>query len=365
MKTEKSKEIVEQALKQLYGDGMRDLTSEGYQEALSKLRAVDLASARRVERALATFLKDRIFPLRKRDWVKTSQGLRARLALLPENPYVRQDVKIVRDMLGIPDNQIKPVPGDPLWKDVSRHTNPENVKRVTEEIMAARWHAVHIQEANSEKISQEEETAGIISEPMFRSAVASAHVDLTHTRITAWLREAPSGPPPYDSSAVPLDWAVARMVERHRLPWSAVSPLTFYTLTENSEHVAKIAFLSVTTSYPYYRPHETDALTLSVEGIDEYITQDDWDNVWVRYIKPMQELQWNKRGMMPKGRRTVDILRLGKLLPLYVRKIKDKTGIKQLLENPGDEFDKRVFDMDQETIRRTIRELERLLRPKA
>jgi hypothetical protein len=63
----------EEALAVLYGSDPRDLTAEGYQEAISDLRKRDPNLARRVERALAPNLEQEIFPLRGRKWHETSQ----------------------------------------------------------------------------------------------------------------------------------------------------------------------------------------------------------------------------------------------------------------------------------------------------
>ncbi len=75
------------ALEALYGDGIRDLTAEGYIEAIGHLRKADPAAARRVERLLAPMLKEKLFLRRSRAWHETSEGTRARVVLLPGNPH--------------------------------------------------------------------------------------------------------------------------------------------------------------------------------------------------------------------------------------------------------------------------------------
>ena len=54
----------DEALELLYGSGVRDLTSQGYREAMERLRSFDKTLARRVERTLDPILKKRFFPKR-------------------------------------------------------------------------------------------------------------------------------------------------------------------------------------------------------------------------------------------------------------------------------------------------------------
>ncbi len=365
MTKKQPKESVNRALEQLYKDTWRDLSAEGYQDAMVKLRKTNANLARRLERQLAPFLRDKIFRRRRVDWVNTSHGLRARLDLLSENPRLTQDVRVVRKVLSIPDDQVKPTKGDPLWKELAAVVKPALVKREVEGIMAARWHIVHVQEAGSEKVSYDEDTAHLLSESMFKTAVASAHVPFTDEGVPSWLGELPSGLAPYDGSGAPLDWAVGRLVERHRLPWSVDLRLTFYILTENSDYLTNIELLSVSSSYSYYRPYETYAHTVSVDGIDEFVTKENWMHLWQRYIEPMQRHLWQERGQAPHGRRTVDISLLRIVLPIYESMVTKGIGIKDILANQGEDWDEKLWDMDQEAIRRAMKDLERLLTPKA
>jgi hypothetical protein len=51
-----------EALEILYGNEVRDLTSQGYHKALDRLRSIDKALAKRVERVLKPVLKNRFSP---------------------------------------------------------------------------------------------------------------------------------------------------------------------------------------------------------------------------------------------------------------------------------------------------------------
>ena len=231
----------QQALSLLFEDGVRDLTAEGYAKALSALRNQDPAAAKRVERALAPDL-DILFPRRSKKWHETSQGLRARLALLPLNPHLKQDVVEVRDTLAIPPNVVTAPEGHPLWRqmeEVFSEPDPERVRRMVEGRMAKRWLHIHRRTALGKPIYQgpdvgmdgeplapderkrvETEFKLFLSSQAHRSAERSAQLNLTADTVPAWLRKPPDGPEPYAAPKVPMEWATGRLVERHRLPWT-------------------------------------------------------------------------------------------------------------------------------------------------
>ncbi|MFC1953993.1 hypothetical protein ACFLU7_00345 [Chloroflexota bacterium] len=278
-----------QALDQLYGSGVRDLTPEGYREALSRLKASDPTAARQVERILEPYLKEKIFPRKNIGWVNSSQGLRARLALLPGNPYLKTDIKDVRRVLGIPKEQIKPNEDDPLWKEIaSSKIKPKSIRKVWEGNVVGMWHNAHTSLASGNKdVLIDEESHGLLQATMRLSAIKSARVQFTGKDVPEWLKQIPTGEPPYDSTGAPLYRAVGRLLERHRLPRRAASALTAYVLTENPEWIKDIELFSVSTSYSYYRLYETNANSITVEGIDEFVTLKDWQRLWELYVKPI------------------------------------------------------------------------------
>lgn len=359
MTRENKRPSEEEALQTLYGNGVRDLTAQGYFEALTQMRKGNPAGARRVERALAPFLEERVFPRRRLSWHQSSEGLRARLSLLPANPHVEQDIRVVREVLGIPEDQIKPCPDDQLWKEVSQRLKRKEVRRIVEGNLCGKWHRVH------------QETA-VKSEPWFsealrQSAVASAKVDLRDKNVSAWLQVPPSGPAPYDGNAAPLDWAAGRLVERHGLPWSAGVNLSYYILTENPEWVTKLEtlFLDVTTGND---SPGSGTFNMSIRGIDEFVTKDDWDILWDRYVRPRQVSLREHRGMQPEGSRAVDISRLQKMLPVYRAMVQQNLRLSEILKGRRpplecDEIGDILNESDAETVRRTIRDLKKLLAP--
>ena len=68
---------------------------------------------------------------------------------------------------------------------------------------------------------------------------------------------------------------------------------------------------------------------------------------------------WEQRGMEPQGRRTVDITRLKKSLPLYRKMVEADLEISDILVEPPTEAE----PPDQETLRKAIRNLQELLTP--
>jgi hypothetical protein len=358
-----SRNVAERALESLYANGGRDLTPEGYQEALAKLRKANPTLAHQVERSLSPFLAEKVFPRRRVKWADTSQGLRARLALLPDNPHVSEDVRMARRVLGIPANQVKPGPSDPVWGTISSAIKDQRkVRKIAQGNLAGFWHQTHVQEARG--IPAERAPDGLISKVMHKSAKASAHARLDGEDVPAWLRRPPSGPPPYDNSAAPLDWITGRVVERHCLPWHAALPLTFYILTENPDWLANIELFSVTISHPQYRPYGVQALHISIEGIDEFVTKEDWELLWKRHLKPYQQRLWRDRGAAPSGRRAVDVSRLRELMPLYRLMVTEKASVRDFISHyaeGGVEVGREL--VDQESARRTLTRIETLLSP--
>jgi hypothetical protein len=345
---------MDDAFQALYGGGGRDLTAEGYLEALGNLRKADPAAARRAERLLAPLLKERLFRRRSREWYETSEGTRVRLKLLPGNPHVQADVQTIRGILGIPNGHIKATENDALWKHLAKRFKPQVVKRVVEGNLTGWWIQLHRKSAMGQVIEAEEQE--LLSSELFQSATASAVVDLTADQVPEWLRQPPLGPPPYHQQAVPLDRAAGRLVERHRLPWHAAAPLAFYILTQDPDRLTKLDPFSADVVYEDIGGGDPDAFMVSVRGIDEFMTRADWNNIWERYIRPRQENLWERRGMKPQGRRTVNIERLQSALPLYRDMVQQSWTMKNV-------FEEALVEWDQETIRRAISDLGKLLAP--
>ena len=358
--SQKKTTSVEKAFQVLYGGGIRDLTAEGYNEAMRKLRKVDPSKARGVERMLSNVLGVRFFPRRGRPWYETSEGTRARLALLPGNPRVELDVRAIREVLGIPQGQIHATEDDSAWEDVRPLVKPQAVRHVVEGNLAGWWLHLHRQAAKGQLPDAKEDDYTILSAPLRESAVRSARVSLQATRAPDWLRLPPPKPELQRQPMAPIDLAASMLAVRHHLPLRVTTSLTFYILTLDPSWITGLQPVEVDVAYG-----ESDAdpaaFTVTVKGIDEFMTKADWDRVWSHYVKPRQDSIWQQRGMRPQGRRTVDIVRLKKALLLYRKIVLEALEEKDILREVPADWGERDLGLDQETIRRAIHDLRDLL----
>ncbi len=350
----------EDDLSKLYGSGVRDFTSDGYVEKLSQLRKKDAAGARRVERALDDHLKQHVFPRRQREWCQTSEGIRARLALLPRNPHIQLDVRTIRDILGISADHFKACEDSPLWKEISSQAKPESVRRIFEGNIVGPWIILHRQAANSFIDDDMEDLLAHLSLEQRNSAINTSQINLRVDSVPDWLRCPPNGPELYNNTKVPIDWVAGRLVERHFLPWRAASPLALFILTENPDWITNIEPMNVEVSYDDNTLEDPDAFTITVKEIDEFVRKADWVHIWDEYILRRQRKMLEKRGKKPRGRRTVDIDRLKDNISLYNQMVFDGKLIADFLK---ESISLELDDTDQETIRRTINDLDDLLDP--
>ena len=125
------------------------------------------------------------------------------------------------------------------------------------------------------------------------------------------------GPEPYRSTAVPLERAAARLVERHRLPWFVVPSIEIFVLTSEKSWLEGQEFALSLLDLGDCAPTVHGGFTLSLSGLDEFITKGDWEKLWESQVQPRQDLLWSSRGLRPQGRMTPDIERLRGAIPLY------------------------------------------------
>ncbi len=100
--------------------------------------------------------------------------------------------------------------------------------------------------------------------------------------------------------------------------------------------------------------------SILVKGIDEYTTKADWDQIWKQQIEPVREEFWEERGQRPRGQQAPSLKRLR--LPLY-KSFLELGSIEQALE-AFQLMDIDQEDMDHETARRVIKDLQDLLEPR-
>jgi hypothetical protein len=145
-----------------------------------------------------------------------------------------------------------------------------------------------------------------------------------------------------------LDRAAARLAERHNLQQNAVLPLTFYILTQDPDWITGLDPIQIGISHGDDPHSDPEAFTISLKGLDEFITKDDWDRIWTKHVRPLQENMWEQRGMQPQGRRTVELRRLQEALPLYHKKVVEECAMKDLFDHPVGEW------RDEETLEATL-----------
>jgi hypothetical protein len=302
--------------------------------------------------------KHGIFPRRRVPWHQTSQGTRLRLILLPKNPHMREDIKQVRYYLGIPEDHIRPTSDDPFWKEVSRQVKPDSVRKVVEGNLAAEWLHVHRYIAAGNTMPDSAQLTARLSQPMIESAVKSAAADLTSPDTPEWLRRLPSTAQAGKAQLSPVDLAVNKMVERHRLPRHVSSALSFYLLTLNIEWAEGLELIEVEIDRNSDKNEDIGAFDIKLKGIDEYITYSDWEHTWKTYIEPRQRKLFEQRGMDPQGRRSKRSERLERVIDLYTRMVNENLKMPEVIGQC-------IEDLDQETIRDAITDLKTLLTPRS
>ena len=244
-------EITErQALRDLFEDADHDLTASGYLGAISKLRARSRALAMKVERALRERL-DELFPRRRIRWHETSIGTRYRVSLLPGNPLFRDDVARVRRVLGIPDGDLEAVVGDKL--------PPTLVSLEKEGLLAHPAHVIAHRDLAQSWIRRHQRAylglpPGDLSEgvglPTLESAELAAQIDLG-TVEHHWLRAQPKTHWGCADEDTPYHIAIAKLVERHRLPTHVCGRVQIHVLTMQTEDLMDLELLGVSTATGY------------------------------------------------------------------------------------------------------------------
>ncbi len=349
-----SERQIQKALDILYEyRNAKDLTWSGYQAAISKLRSSDPGLAKRIERTLGAFLKERFFPRRQIEWEQTSEGFKARLKFLPDNPHFLTDVSTIRTLLGLPSNLFRITPQLPLWQELLKVTKNENeIIRAIESIAVAAWQHIHKRAFENEMLEEDPS----ISPEQRDWAVSSASVDLSGETIPDWLR-IDNEPLP----TAPLEWSVTRLVDRYRLRMIFTAAISGFVLTGNRKWIENLepVAVSVRTKPGLNRPGEFD---VTIHNIDEYITKADWDGVWRDSIKPRQNELWHLRGSNPSGKRGINTGNFRRLLPLYHQMVQTNKTVNDIVRSKAF-LPKSLEDLDPETIRFGLRELDALLKP--
>jgi hypothetical protein len=297
-------------LRELHPEGgPYDLTFEGYQQAIQGVRDNDATRARRIEREAGPYFESRVFPRRRIPWTSTSQGLRARLHLLPQNPHLELDAGQLRAALGLDPAWFARGPADEEGLGqlgLLRPETPEGEQRVIGGHRASTWLAIHSGFPGAHEVDDD---PFALPDEARRNAVATGSAATTGVPapLPQWAHLAPDAPDP------PLHQLAQQLLRRHHLPAvrSLELALLFHLLTgarsylENRTLPAVIIELSASGVAAGY-----DSFTVALAGLDEFISTADWQTIWRRYIRPRQEMYLEQRGAFPRGRFGVDLRRL-------------------------------------------------------
>ncbi len=350
----------EAVLREVYGSPRWDLTSEGVAAAFARLWVENRPLAKRFARLLAGPLGDQVFPRRRLvPWSATSDGLRARLALLDQNPHVERDATAVRRALGIPDGLLRARSGDRVWGGPGTQIRPAPVfeAEATESSLVSQWLDLHRQAARGAEPTW---PLPNLSEQGRAVAVASSMLVLGPGVDPEWLGTGPNSEHP----DAPLPTAVARLLRRHRLPTAgwAQERLARYLLTSQGRWVHGWDFAVALTGDPG-QPAPIDIPGLGVAVfVDEFVTETDWQQIWKRWVEPRQALLLAQRGRTgSQGRRGIDLRRLEIAMPLYREVVLRGRSVPEALtklERQG----QRV-PLEQSAAYRVVRQLQALLDP--
>jgi hypothetical protein len=265
-----------------------------------------------------------------------------------------KDVQTIRSALSFPQDFLSVPTTHPLWKRRERIVKPDKLRQSVEGDAASQWLRIHQDLPQFDSEFQEV----LLSTEDREIAEASAQVDFSQRYIPDWLKRSPTTPDSDDPPIAPIEWAAARLAERHRLPWIAVTNLKLYILTQDPSWL-HIDFASALVSDDSVH----GGLSFAVNGIDEFTTKGDWDRVWDRYIDPQLERLWEQRGMNPKGSHGPDIETLRERMPLYALVVADGMSVDSAVahlvkENSGD-----WAHLDISSFRRTLRDIDAVLEP--
>ena len=276
----------------LYGEEPRDFTPDGYLSAISRLRGYDRALANAVERVLKPQLDADLFARSAIPWQDASRGTAYRIALLGDNPHFLKDVEEIREVLGIPEGQVRSTPGDAVRKGLRKSKflgdqPEEELESIADNVLARRWIRQHERVATG--LDFDQFIVGLKPEAL-NAASQSAVLNLSEVTSPLWLR---ASPPPHARCGwdenLPLHWAATRLQVRHRLPQHACYPVMLYLLTTRKAHLQNLRQLNVRL---ISASEDTDVLqlansfSLALEGLDEYSTKADWEQVWENQIAP-------------------------------------------------------------------------------
>ncbi len=151
--------------------------------------------------------------------------------------------------------------------------------------------------------------------------------------------------------------------------------MKFYVITQNTGYITGLAPFQVTVSFeglPKKKPgvprvsfgdiaSSASGIRITVRGVDEFTSQQDWLGIWQRYVRPEQDRLWSLRATGPEGQRR-DVRRLEKGLSIYARMLEEGLSVGELVSRSGPPWV--PVEVEPETLRRLIQDLASVLAPK-
>ncbi len=353
------------ALEALYVEEARDLSYEGYTQAMRGLRARNPALAKKVTRSLEPLRKE-LCPRSQIPWYRTSVGGRYRVALLPDNPHFSWDVALVRKALGLPKGGPLSSSVDPTRTQLAKSGLLQGEEEKTIQILADRhlarkWLSLH------EVAFLGQEPREFDGELNTEIAAASRRTQLELNGLPGgeWLEGEPPAHPdcPWDRH-LPIHHAVAHLLRRHYLPRHLCRPVMLHILTNSREDLEGLRWEGVQVFRQDGDIHmdcPEHTASILIHGIDEFTTLGDLERIWKEQIEPIRDEHWEARGQKPRGKQAPSLKRLREGLPIYRRFL--ELGSIELVLGELQQQSWPEFDRDEETVRRLIVDLQNLLEP--
>jgi len=285
-----------------------------------------------------------------------------RVKLLPYNPYFRQDISDVRKLFNI---SVKRIADIDLTQFADRKAPRNTIHIPDSEDAAGFWLEIHRHHFLNINL-------GDWIPPLPQWFIDSAHIlpVFGEKAQISWLEKEPGLPDrftKYFNLVIPLDRCVARLIERYQLPWLCGINLRRYFVTGRVKYLQSIFPFDIEINYVTTEIGE--ALTITVDGIDEFMTNKQWSEIFDKYIKPQQKYYWERRGELPHSRQIdLDKLRQPWIFKIYNYIYKEKMagrkcGVDRAIELLSKQEKLPPDGVDRKTAFRLLNNLNILFKP--
>lgn len=294
---------------------------------------------------------------RRRQGIECSSYYRnLRVKLLPHNPYFKQDVVNLRKLFHIPEGQIANVD---LTGFSTRPTPWDTWDVLDSELATTYWFDIH--QCHFLGLDMPDDLPPL---PQW-------FVDSTTTPIPGkgsppgWLSKQPNVPERHAKwfdLRVPLVRCVAVLIQDYQLPWLCGLNLQRFILNQNEAYLLSIPPFDITID-PVTEPVES--FTISVDFIDEYATKQQWDEIYDKYIRPRQDLYWERRGDLPHSKQIeLEGLLEPWFIQLYTYMVEKGIGADRALNELSQNQKLAYENVDSSTVYKRVKRLDAICRPK-